>query len=88
MLNLPPTILPEEIAKLLKVNPQFIRGAVLNGSMTGFFVKNNRTEYKIPRYKFYQDMGWITDEMIIEAYKRAGVELKEKATATTVTKQN
>lgn len=82
MLDLPATILPTEIAQLIHVNPQFVRGAVLNGSMTGFFNKNKRTEFKIPRYKFYQDMGWITDEMVIEAYKRAGVELKISSAGT------
>ena len=82
MLDLPLTILPEEAAKLIKANPQFIRAAVLNGSMTGFFEKNNRYNFRIPRFKFYQDLGLINAEMIIEAYKRSGVELKISSAGT------
>lgn len=71
-LNLPNLISVKEVAMLLNADVCTIRQFVENGRIFGFCTENKtRRTFKIPRQKFYKDMGWNTDEQVINAYYNA-----------------
>lgn len=70
-----PNLIPiKEIAGLLNADQCLVRQMVEDKQIRGFATNNpNRRTFKIPRMAFYKDMGWHTDEEILNGYKQAGM---------------